>query len=155
MTQPIRIALADDHAMVREGLAAMLRADPHFEVVAEAPDGAALLEQLAALGTPPDVCLLDMQMPVMDGHQTLLALKERYPATEAIVLSQFDDDFAIIRMLVAGACGYLHKDSDPAELKEALIAAHAGRYFHNKLVNKHLKNLIARRGDEFPAPAQR
>ena len=144
----IRIALADDHTMVREGIAAMLSGDKSFEVLVSAPNGKALLEQLSRLDEPPDIGLLDVNMPEMDGYQTLVALKHSYPEMRCLMLSQFDHEFVIIRMLKAGARGYLLKDAEPAELKYAIREIMEKSYYHSRLVNGHLISLV-QKGEEY------
>jgi DNA-binding NarL/FixJ family response regulator len=139
----VRIALADDHALVRKGLIAML-ADDGYEIIAEAKDGSELLEKLAQLRDLPDICLLDIQMNGMDGYTTLVHLRRLYPELKVLVLSQFDDDLAIIRMLKAGARGFLHKDTDPSELRDAIQTILGGSYYQNSMVNGRIFSLVKR-----------
>ena len=144
----IRIALADDHTMVREGIVSMLSGDDGFEVIASAPNGKVLLDLLARTSPPPDICLLDVNMPEMDGYQTLVALKGIYPDMRFLMLSQFDHEFVIIRMLKAGARGYLLKDAEPAELKHAIREIMEKSYYHSRLVNGHLISMV-QKGDDY------
>jgi DNA-binding NarL/FixJ family response regulator len=144
----IRIALADDHTMVREGIVSMLTGDDGFEIACSAPNGKVLVEMIAKLGTPPDICLLDINMPEMDGYQTLIALKAAYPDMRFLMLSQFDHEFVIIKMLKAGARGYLLKDAEPSELKYAIREIMEKSYYHSRLVNGHLISLI-QKGEDY------
>lgn len=144
----IRIALADDHTMVREGIIAMLAGDDAFEVVAGAPNGKVFIDTIARLSVPPDICLLDINMPEMDGYDTLVALKAAYPDMRFLMLSQFDHELVIIKMLKAGARGYLLKDAEPSELKYAIREIMEKSYYHSRLVNGHLISLV-QKGEEY------
>src|SRR6187401_482142 len=118
---PIRVALADDHTMFRKGIVElMLRTSDKFEIVAEAGNGQDLIDQISKLEQYPDVCLLDVNMPVLDGYKTLVSLKETYPLMKFLILSMNGNEFAIIKMLRNGANGYLLKEDDPEELKRAV-----------------------------------
>jgi NarL family two-component system response regulator LiaR len=120
----IRVLIADDHAVVRQGLRTFLDLQEDIEVVAEAADGEealALIEELA-----PDVVLIDLVMPRVDGIEALRRLRERAPAVRAIVLSSFVDDDKLFPAVRAGAAGYLLKDVQPQELVEAIRTVHGG-----------------------------
>ena len=120
----IRVLIADDHAVVRQGLRTFLDLQEDIEVVGEAADGdeaVAAAERLA-----PDVVLLDLVMPRRDGIQALRRLRERVPATRAIVLSSFVDDDKLFPAVRAGAAGYLLKDVQPQELVAAIRTVHGG-----------------------------
>jgi NarL family two-component system response regulator LiaR len=121
----IRVLIADDHAVVRQGLRTFLDLQDDVEVVAEAPDGEAALA--AAERVQPDVVLLDLVMPKVDGVAALRALRERAPEARVIVLTSFGDDDRVFAALRAGAVGYLLKDVEPAELVRAIRTAHAGQ----------------------------
>jgi NarL family two-component system response regulator LiaR len=121
----IRVLIADDHAVVRQGLRTFLDLQDDVEVVAEAPDGEAALA--AAERVQPDVVLLDLVMPKVDGVAALRALRERAPEARVIVLTSFGDDDRLFAALRAGAVGYLLKDVEPAELVRAIRTAHAGQ----------------------------
>ncbi len=117
-TEPIRILIADDHAVVREGLRGLITAEPGMAVVAEAADG---LEAVSLARTRrPDVFLLDMLMPRQDGLETIKILKNEDPAARILVLTSFDDDERVFSAIKAGALGYLLKDSSPQELLQAI-----------------------------------
>lgn len=118
-----RIALADDQALVRAGLRALLEGQG-ISVALEADDGAALLEGLAA--TPVDVVLSDIRMPGMDGIAALQALRERGDATPVLLLTTFDDSELLLRATEAGAQGFLLKDAAPEDLRDAVLRIAAG-----------------------------
>ena len=121
---PIRIVVADDHPVVRDGLVAMLRADPAFEIVGEAANGAEAVRLVGA--TAPHVLLLDLEMPGLDGVAVLRRLRESGSRTRAIVFTVFDTDERIIAAVEAGAKGYLLKGVPRAEIFAAIRAVHAG-----------------------------
>ena len=120
----IRVLIADDHAVVRQGLRTFLDLQEDVEVVGEAADGREALAAAARLN--PDVVLMDLVMPRLDGAGAIRALKERAPAARAIVLTSFSDDARALPAVRAGAAGYLLKDSEPAEILRAVRAAAAG-----------------------------
>lgn len=121
----IRIMLADDHPIVREGLASVLETQPDFDVVGQANDGAEAVELVTTLR--PDVVLLDLEMPGMDGVQALRAMRARDPAVKALVFTAFDTDERIIGAVQAGARGYLLKGAPRDELFSAIrIVAKGG-----------------------------
>lgn len=121
----IRIVLADDHPIVREGLASVLETQLDFEVVGQANDGAEAVDVVMAL--KPDVVLLDLEMPHLDGVQALRAMRAADPATKALVFTAFDTDERIISAVQAGARGYLLKGAPRDELFSAIrIVAQGG-----------------------------
>lgn len=144
--QTIRVALADDHTMFRKGVVSILRQTEDIEVVAEASNGIELLDALACLSAPPDVCLLDVNMPGMNGYDTLVAIKARYPQTRAIALTMMDHEAIIIRMIRAGVNGYLLKENEPEELAVAIRAVlvtdfHRTELIAGKIINMTLKGI--------------
>jgi NarL family two-component system response regulator LiaR len=120
----IRLMIVDDHAVVREGLRAFLGLQEDVEVVGEAADGSAALEQAELLR--PDVILMDLVMPRLDGVSTMRELRARLPESRVIVLTSFLEDERLLPAIEAGAAGYLLKDTEPSELARAIRAAHAG-----------------------------
>ena len=121
----IRILLADDHSVVRQGLRMFLSLDPEFEVVGEAADGAQALKMAREL--QPDVVLMDMLMPVMDGITATGHIRRELPDTEVIALTSVLEDGAVVGAIKAGAIGYLLKDTQQEELIRAIKAAAAGQ----------------------------
>jgi len=122
---PIRILVVDDHSVVRQGLKMFLGLDPDLEVVGEAEDGAEAITQCRALN--PDVVLMDMLMPVMDGIAATGVIRRELPDTEVIALTSVLEDGAVIGAIKAGAIGYLLKDTQSDELRRAIKAAAAGQ----------------------------
>ena len=121
----IRILLADDHSVVRQGLKMFLSLDPEFDVVGEAPDGAQAVKMAREL--QPDVVLMDMLMPVMDGITATGHIRKEMPDTEVIALTSVLEDGAVVGAIKAGAIGYLLKDTQQEELIRAIKAAAAGQ----------------------------
>ncbi len=121
---PIRVLLVDDQRLMREGLRILLELEPDLEVVGEAGDGQAALDAYAALR--PDVVLMDVRMPGMDGVEATRRLRERWPEARVIILTTFDDDEYVFEGLRAGALGYLLKDVSGQELAEAVRTVAAG-----------------------------
>jgi DNA-binding NarL/FixJ family response regulator len=121
----IRVVVADDQAAVRDGLVALLSVTAGVEVVGEAADGAAAVA--AAETQRPDVVLMDLRMPVMDGVEATRLIGERVPEARVVVLTTHADDASILKALRAGATGYLTKESGRAEIARAIEAAASGQ----------------------------
>jgi DNA-binding NarL/FixJ family response regulator len=138
----IRVVIADDHAVVRQGLRTFLDLQDDIEVVAEAGDGAEALA--AAEEHAPDVVLIDLVMPNVDGIEAIRGLRERVPAARAIVLSSFIDDEKLLPAVRAGAAGYLLKDVEPQQLVEAIRTVHAGgALLHPKVASRLLEEMAS------------
>jgi two-component system, NarL family, response regulator LiaR len=141
MPEAIRILLVDDHAVVREGLRAFLELQHEFEIVGEAEDGQEAVGEAERLR--PDVILMDLVMPGLDGVGAMQALRESLPEARVIVLTSFADDDRLLPAIQAGAAGYLLKDAQPAELARAVRAAHAGEALLDPSVAARLVDAIA------------
>lgn len=124
MGQNIRILIADDHAIVREGLRALLATEPDLELVAEAADGQEAVEQFRA--TKPDIILLDMLMPRQDGLGAINEIMKEDPDARILVLTSFAEDEKVFPAIKTGALGYLLKDSSPQELLQAIRNVYRG-----------------------------
>ena len=122
--RPIRLLVVDDHAALREGVAAMVAPEPDITVAGEAANGSDAIEAFRAL--KPDVTLLDLQMPVMGGLEALARIRERFPTARIIVLTTYEGDVQAVRALKAGASGYLLKSSLRKQLIDAIRKVHAG-----------------------------
>jgi len=120
----IKLLLVDDQSIIREGLSSLLTAQPDLEVVGEAANGEEAVQQ--ALSLNPDVVLMDIRMPVMDGVAAIQILKERSPEIKILVLTTFDDDRYVAEAMAHGADGYLLKDTPSAELAQAIRSVDRG-----------------------------
>jgi DNA-binding NarL/FixJ family response regulator len=125
MSRPIRVVLADDHAVVRKGIREFLEAEEDIVVVAEAGDGAQAVALVAE--HRPDVAVLDIQMPCVTGIEATRRIRAEQPDVKVLVLTAYDDDPYIFALLQAGAHGYLLKTADSSQLVEAVRAVHRGQ----------------------------
>jgi two-component system NarL family response regulator len=125
MKGPIRIMIVEDHAVVRQGLAALLAATPDFSIVAQAADGRQAVEMFRR--HQPDITLMDLRLPQMPGVEAISRIRIDFPQARIIVLTTFDGDEDIYRALQAGARGYLLKGMTGEELVEAIRSVHAGK----------------------------
>ena len=141
----IRVLLADDHQLVRSGLAALLAGTEDIEVVGTAANGAEAVEM--ARQTKPRVVLMDLVMPIMDGVEATRRISAELPGTQVVVLTSFSDQERILAALDAGAIGYLLKDVDPAELVRGVHAAARGE---SPLHPKAARSLLSSRGTNRP-----
>jgi DNA-binding NarL/FixJ family response regulator len=141
MAKPIAVLIVDDHAVVREGLRAFLQLQDGIEVAGEAGDGEEALEQ--ALALRPDVILMDLVMPKLDGVAAMRELRARVPESRVIVLTSFLDDERLLPAIRTGAAGYLLKNAEPAELARAIRAAHGGETIIDPTVASRLVQAIA------------
>lgn len=144
-TKSISVAIAEDIPILRRGVCQLISSYEGFKIAVEAGNGRELLDQLNGHGNEIDICLLDINMPEMDGHKTIEVLKSKWPNIKVLVLSMYDDDFNIIRMLKSGANGYVLKNSQPEELRRALNEVYQRGYYHSDLVNGRLFQLLHRR----------
>ncbi len=124
-TRPIRVLLADDHAVVRKGIRDFLEADPQISVMAEADDGAAAWRLVAH--QPPDVAVLDIRMPQLSGIELTKRIKAQYPQVRVLILSAYDDEPYILALLRAGADGYVLKTAQGDDLVRAVKQVYAGK----------------------------
>lgn len=142
---PIRILVADDHALVRAGFRSLLEADPGIEVVGEAATGAEVLEQVAR--TQPDLVLMDVAMPEMTGLDAAERLRGIAPEIRVLIVSMYANEEYVLRALAAGAGGYLLKDADQSELQFAIRSVLAGGTYLSPAVAEIVgKGFGARRG---------
>ena len=128
----LRILLADDHTVVRQGLRRVLEARPDWEVVAEAGDGREAVKQ--AEEVKPDVAILDVAMPLLNGIEAVRQIARKVPGTRVLVLSMHADEAYVTQMLRAGATGYLLKDSADVDLIQAVEAVAAGKSFFSPAI---------------------
>ena len=143
--ETIKILMADDHPVVRAGIRGMLETQPDFEVIAEAENGREALDQTSK--HTPDVVLLDLRMPEMDGVEAIGKIKENHPDIHILVLTTYDTDADIVRAVEAGATGYLLKDAPREELFRAVRATARGETVLAPPVAARLMSKVRDKGD--------
>jgi DNA-binding NarL/FixJ family response regulator len=132
MKKPINIALAEDHLLLRQGLITLFKEYEEIKVLFDVSNGKELLDELKK--SKPDVILLDIEMPIMNGKEALLKIKEKYPALKVIMISSYYDDAYITEYLLLGAVGFLPKHFDIEKVIDAIFAVYEqGYYFDNKI----------------------
>jgi len=142
MENQINIAVVDDHNLVRNGIVTILKTlSNRFNIILEANNGQDFLDKLL-INPIPDIVLLDVSMPIMDGFQTAKELKKRYPKLKVLVLSMNDDSSSLIRMLKLGANGFVNKGIAPAELEMAIISVCDIGTYYTKEIATHLANSL-------------
>jgi len=144
MNDKVKIVLLDDHVLLTNGLAS-LGTSLGYAVMYECSNGKELIEKLGKSDTP-DLILMDINMPEMDGFDTTLWLKRHHPHLNVLALSMYDNESSIIRMIKNGARGYILKDTDPAELKQAISSVVSKGFYYSDLVSGRLVRAI--RDDE-------
>lgn len=140
------IVLTDDHSLLRNGLASLVQSLGHT-VLFEADNGKDFIAKLDTKQLP-DIVLLDINMPEMDGYETAQWIKTNQPDVKVLALSMYDNETSIIRMLKCGARGYILKDSEPAELKSAIHALMEKGFYYSDLVSGKLMHAINKMDDE-------
>ncbi len=138
----IKYVITDDHKIFRHGLKYALSDDPQLEYIGEAENGQQLLTLLQT--TQPDVILLDLKMPVMDGIETVKQLRPLYPDVRILMLTTYDDEHFILHLIELGANGYLIKNADPGEIKKAIHSVFNQGYYFNELMNNAMLKKITR-----------
>lgn len=135
-----KAVLVDDHALLRNGLAGLVK-ELGYNVLFEADNGKEFIEKLNKDNLP-DIVLLDINMPLMDGYDTASWIKRHYPEIRILALSMYDDENAIIRMLKNGAGGYILKDTEPGELRKAMDAVCSKGFYYSEMVTGRLIHTI-------------
>lgn len=152
----LTIGIADDHQLFLRSLSVLLSSFPNVEVVMEALQGEDLLRKLAVAPAKPDILLIDVNMPVMDGPKAAEKIGREYPAIRMVALSMKDDDITVIRMLKAGCCAYLLKDIHPDELEKALSEVATRGYYNADAFNINHRRLLLKVGEnEKPSITER
>lgn len=152
MSEAIRLLLADDHAVVRSGLRLLLEAQPDLAIVGEAENGEEAIRRTAELR--PDVVLMDIEMPGMNGIEAARRIKAQSPGTSVLALTMYEDDQYFFEMLRAGASGYVPKRAAPDELASAIRAVSRGEVFiHPSLAGRLVQDYLQRRDVEVQEQA--
>jgi len=147
---PLRVVLADDQAVVRDGLALLLSTAEDLEVVATAADGTAAVDMV--LAQRPDVALVDLRMPGLDGAQVTEAVRREAPEVRVLVLTTYADDESLFPALEAGARGYLTKDASAEEIEQAIRSVAAGRTHLDPAVQRRLVDAVVSSSAPAAAP---
>ena len=145
----IKIAIADDYKIYRDGLKVGLAADKNLEVVLEADNGEDLLNGLEK--AKPDVIIMDLKMPIMDGMEATKEVRKRFNAMKVLVVTMYEDDKFIIHLMENGANGYLLKNAESDEILKSIYAVHENGYYFNDLVNKALLKKLVLKGNFKPS----
>ena len=141
MSNKKKVAIVDDHAMFRKGLSMLIDLFAMYEVLFEAEDGNDFISKISDDNLP-DIVLLDINLPEMDGYETATWIKNNYPDIKILALSTMDADTAIIKMIKCGARGYVLKDSEPEELNLAFDEVISKGFFYNELVSRKILTSI-------------
>jgi DNA-binding NarL/FixJ family response regulator len=150
--RPIRVLVVDDQQLMREGLASLLSIQPGIEIVGAAANGQEAVEQAQALS--PDIILMDVRMPVMDGITATQQVRQQLPSCQVLMLTTFDDDEYIVKALMAGASGYLLKDIPAEDLAKAVQLAYRGIYqLEPSIAGKLIGALAASPSSRISSPA--
>lgn len=151
-----KVALVDDHTLIAKSLAGIIERFGDFEVLYDVPHGKALQDRMALPGSLPDLVLLDVNMPVMDGFETAAWLKKYHPEVGVLALSVQEEEETLIKMLRSGAQGYLLKNIRPKELKNALLSMiEKGYYYPEWVTHSMVKALTVEMADDKPTVTER
>ena len=135
------VALIDDHVLLRNGLANLIESFGDYKVLFQADNGQQFIDTLRK-GVVPDIALIDINMPIMDGHETAIWIRKNHYNINVLALSMYDDENSIIKMFKAGAKGYILKDCDPSELKIALQALVTKGFYYSEMITGKLIHTI-------------
>ncbi len=155
MNQPIQIAIVDDHTLFRDGLAALLSEFADLNILFKANNGQQLQDYMQyqlQTGLMPQVILMDINMPVINGRDATKWLKINHPEIKVLALSMFNEEKEVIQMLRAGASGYLVKESDPKELREAIRSVQKNGFYFNEMVSGKLLHSAIQHEQETQQP---
>lgn len=147
--RPIRVMIADDHPVVRSGISGMLANQSDFVLVGEAENGFQAVERVGQCN--PDVVLMDLRMPLLDGLQALIQIRQRYPTVQVLILTTYDRDADIQNTLQAGAIGYLLKDAPREELYHSIRAAAQHQTVLNPAITSRLVQLLRKPQEDQPS----
>jgi two-component system, NarL family, invasion response regulator UvrY len=142
----IKVAIAEDHTLVRKAFIDMINGFEGFKVIVEAANGMQLVSQVVEDNLP-DVVLMDIHMPEMDGFEAMNKIKHKFPDLNVLVVSMLSDELSILRMVRMGVKGYLVKDTEPQEFKSALETVAAGKYYYSGYVTARMISSVSKETD--------
>ena len=142
----IKVVMADDHILLRNALASLINNSDSCKVIAEASNGKELIDSITKENYP-DVAILDLNMPVMDGHDTAVNLQKKHPNIKVLMLTMYDSELALIRLLKAGVKGFMKKDIHPKELLHAIQSVHENGYYYSAQTSSKLAGLFRDQDD--------
>jgi DNA-binding NarL/FixJ family response regulator len=142
-----KLLLADDHTLLRDALGNLINNFEEFAVVASAGNGDEVLKAINN-GCNPDIVLMDLNMPIMDGYATAKWLQQQHPKIKVVILTMYDSEIALIRLLQVGVHGFLKKDIHPAELQKALLTVAAGEYYYSNQTTGKIASLFRKSPDK-------
>ena len=145
---PIKVAMSDDHILLRNALAALINNSGLCKVIHETSNGRELIQKIKD-EQPPDVVILDLNMPEMDGYQTSVYLQENHPEIRVLMLTMYDSELVLIRLLKAGVKGFMKKDIHPSELLNAIQSVHENGFYYSAQTSSKLAGLF-RDSDKNP-----
>lgn len=145
----INIAIADDHTMFRRGVAEILSKFGDITVIIEASNGRDLITKIENGSTKPDICIVDVSMPEMNGYAATAEIRNRWPEIKILALSMLDSDLNIIQMLRNGAVGYVLKGSSPEELHTAILEVNKNGFYHSEIVTGRMLHKLHDRDDKL------
>lgn len=145
----IKVAIADDYRIYREGLKVSLSQDDMLDMIFEVDNGEDLLKNIEM--NKPDVVIMDLKMPIMDGMEATQQLRKKYQDIKVVVVSMYDDDKFIIHLMEIGANGYLFKNAEPDEIRKAIHSVYENGYYFNDIVNKALLKKLVLKGNIKPS----
>jgi len=140
--KPITLALADDHDLFRQGICSLINSFENCEVIIDVPNGVELIKFLSAAKHLPDICMLDVNMPEMNGFEALSIIKKKWPHQKVIVLSMINEEYTILKMLKLGANGYLLKAGDYPQLKKAIADVHTHGFYYSESITENKINKL-------------
>jgi DNA-binding NarL/FixJ family response regulator len=146
LTRVVRVAVVDDQLLLREGIATLLETDPRIQVVGRGGNGQEAIDLSGSV--QPDVILMDIRMPVLDGIQAIREIKARWPQIRVVILTSFGYDGYVVEGLMAGADGYVLKDASPAALVSSVIAVADGQKVLEPSVAQHVTELLNKQSAE-------
>jgi|SRR5690554_2856578 len=138
----MNIAIIEDHNIVRKGIIEIIQSLGDFNFVIESDNGKDFIDKYKQVKVQPEICIIDIRMPEMDGFQLVKYIKENFPNLKTLILTTYNEEYYLIRMIKLGVNGYLLKNCHPEELKKALIAISENSYYYNNIFSKRLKEMV-------------